>query len=215
MNKRKLWTGELAKPIRLRVNRPHGFAVPDRDRDPDANAKIVAENELINRQLAEDLAQEQMKKLKLLFDHFGLAVDDWKGLSLELAQISVPGFRVLSNAISTGGVIIGIEKEHGRPVEWDANRLDELLAAVESIKAKFDLTNREAIARLAGTKKWGPPPTHRGHPDQWLETLESRHHDAKRLWKRASELEDQLREIQRKIFAVDEAENSGNSSGDC
>jgi hypothetical protein len=194
---------------------PHGFAVPDRDRDPDANAKIVAENELFGRQLAEDLAQEEMKKLRLLFDHFGLAVNDWKGLSLKLAQITIPGFRVLSHAIPIGGVTIGSEKKLGRPVEWDADRLDKLLAAVESIKAKFGLTNREALARLAGTKKWGPPPTHRGHRDQWLETLESRHHDAKRLRKRADELENQLREIQRRILAEEETDNSGNPPGGC
>src|SRR5262249_5930483 len=54
--------------------------------------------------------------------------------------------------------------------------------AVEEAKQRDGFsTDREALAVVMRESEWQPPANHRGDLKQWLETLESRLHDAKRI----------------------------------
>jgi hypothetical protein len=70
---------EIRKPILPRVNRPHGFAVPD-----DAVA-IKRENELMEGLHQKAIAEARRDKLKLLCRRYSLAEDDYRGLARNLA----------------------------------------------------------------------------------------------------------------------------------
>jgi hypothetical protein len=71
--------GEIRKPIRPQVNRPHGFAVPD---DPVA---IKRENALMEELHQKAIAEAQRDKLKLLCRRHSLTENDFRGLALNLA----------------------------------------------------------------------------------------------------------------------------------
>ena len=77
MSKRQLWKGELAKPIRVTVNRPHGFVVPDQN---DSSGR--AENELMSRLRDQARAEAETIKLSLLAKHYGIPVNDFRALAL-------------------------------------------------------------------------------------------------------------------------------------
>src|SRR5262249_25628281 len=82
----------------------------------------------------------------------------------------------------------------GRRPEWTVERLNGLLIAVEAAKRKHGLSrDREALKVVAREKKWSPPPNHRRGLGPWIETLESRLQDAKRIKSSADSL---LREFQ-------------------
>jgi hypothetical protein len=175
------WKGELAKPIRVRVDRPHGFAVPDLTNDPDARKKILAENKLMDRLRDEARDAEETTKLRLLAEHYDIDENDHRALALTLAREFVPGFRFIDPIapVVSDGPQYGNQKKSGRPVLWDGDRLLSLAADVEALKAKEGLTDREALERLARKKKWAR--NHGRGSDEWRETLESRLHDARRF----------------------------------
>ena len=87
---------EIRKPIRPRVNRPHGFAVPD---DPEA---IKRENELMEELHQKAIAEARRDKLKLLCRRYLLAEDDYRGLARNLAIEHEPrsGLRLLCRRYS-------------------------------------------------------------------------------------------------------------------
>jgi hypothetical protein len=215
MSKPARWKGELAKPIRVTVNRPQGFAVPDQ-RDPVGRAKVVAENAHMCRLRDQARAEAETLKLALLARHYQIPVNDFRALALALARDFVPGFQFRDPLIPLThcGPQYRKEVKSGRPRLWDFDRGERLLSAVEAL-ATNGLTQREALKRLARQKEWSAPENHRGGFSQWVETLESRLHHAKRLRRWADALENKLRKIPRETFAEEETDNSGNPPSDC
>jgi hypothetical protein len=133
---------------------------------------------------------EETRKLALLASDYGIAGDDFRSLALALAREFVPGFRPEPR------------ERIGRACFWDGKRLSDLFDDVAAIKAANGITtDREALSRLARKKKWAPRDSHRGNSAGWLETLESRLQEEKRLRRRADNALKLLREIAR--------ENSG------
>jgi hypothetical protein len=178
--KKRRWKGELARPIRPKVIRPHGLAITDAETVARANAEM----EDLYRQAIEE---KLVEKLSLLMDHYRVADKaDFFNLALALAIEFVPGFRIdptplRLQQISDGVTLIVQDNRTGRRVEWSLERLDSLLNAVEDAKRKYDLsTDRDAIKVVARNRKWGQPANHKGDLEKWLETLESRLQDAKR-----------------------------------
>jgi hypothetical protein len=201
MTKPVRWKGELAKPIRVTVNRPHGFAEPDRASDPDAEGKIIAENEFMDRLRDEAREAAETRKLPLLAKHYDVDENDYRALVLALAREFVPGFRFINPIapVVNYGPQYGNQKESGRPVYWDGDRLWRLAEDVGVLKAKEGLTDREALERLSRKSQWAPPIHSRGS-DEWVETLESRRHDARRLIRQVKKIEEDLAEIKRKML---------------
>jgi hypothetical protein len=191
------------------VNRPHGFAVPDRATDPEAESKIRAENGLMVRLRDEERAKAESAKLELLAKHYDVPPNDFRALVLALARDVVPGlqFKDPLRKIENYGPQYYQTEKIGRPVEWGFDRLRKLLAEVDAISKGGNMTNREALARLSRKKEWSPRANHRGGRDKWLETLESRLQRAKKLRKMADRSLQSLRECQRR--------NSGNSEAGC
>ena len=70
---------------------------------------------------------------------------------------------------------------------------------MQSIKQKHHFTDRQALTFIVNdlqhAANWGVPQGHRGSKEQWIETLESRLQDAKRLQKLADQAERDLRAI--------------------
>jgi hypothetical protein len=186
MSTNRRWKGDLARPIRIQVVRPHGFLVPDPSKDPEAANKIRAQNELMARLRDEKRAQVEASKLELLATHYGVPSDDFRTLALAIARDLIPGFRFIDplRFATSYGPQYEEKLRTGRPGTWDFDRLEELLNEVNVVKKSSSVTDREALARLARKKKWGPPTNHRGGSGKWLETLESRLQDAKRQEKR-------------------------------
>jgi hypothetical protein len=205
LNKRIRFKGDLARPIQLTVNRPHGFSVPD-SRTPEGQAKIRAENEMMLKLIDEAAAKAELEKLNLLLIHFDLEDNDWFGLSLALARAFVPGLQIKHAPIFVNGELFGSGKS-GRPLVWDSTRFAELLTDVQSIKDRDGLTDREALARLMRKRKWAPPANHRRGSTKWLETLESLLQDAKREDSKVKELLELLMKCR--------SENSGNQGTSC
>jgi hypothetical protein len=136
--------------------------------------------------------QQEKVKLKLLFGHYGVLDGDFKSLSLAMARDLVPGFRVkeVTYHLSHGswGAVVPV-KGSGRRRVWDGDRLGDLYAEVLEIKDRTSsLTDREALMRLVRQPNWKPPANHRGTSSQWIETLEARLQEAKRIEKRADKL---------------------------
>ena len=185
MTKGRRWKGDLNKPFRpATVVRPHGFAVPSKD-DPEAEQKIAAENALMWSLMDASVRDEETRKLALLSSEYGIPAEDFRSLALALAREFVPGFRPEPR------------KRVGRVRFWDDTRLSELFNDVAAIKATAQITDREALSRLARKKKWAPPQSHRGDLRGWLETLESRLQEEKHLRQRADEALKLLQEIVR------------------
>jgi hypothetical protein len=182
MSSNRRWKGDLARPIRIPVIRPHGFAVPDPAKDPDAANKIRAENELMSRLRDEGRAQVESSKLELLAKHYGVPPDDFRALALAIARDLIPGFQFIDplRPLTSWGPQYEEKLKTGRPGSWDFDRLEELLNEVNAVKKSSSATDREALARLARKRKWGPPANHRGGSGKWLETPESRLQDAKK-----------------------------------
>ena len=209
---------EIRKPILPRVIRPYGFAVPD-----DLEA-IERENALMEERHEKAVTAARREMLKLLCRRYSLAEDDYEGLALALAIDHEPGFQAVNRQIAefpladdnldsddediqfSGLVRIKdgklVETRSGRPVVWPPERLLRLLEAVEAEKKKFHCTALDAIKRLAKTKEWAPPPEHRsnstrGEYEAWVQTLQSRLHDAKKLKREAEALFEEIRVLGR------------------
>jgi hypothetical protein len=159
--KKRQWKGELAKPIYV--------------------GSIPIES--TNEEQPEWIEQELIEKLPLLMEHYGIAdKDDYFSLALALAMDYVPGFRVVRTALKlkhgNWGAVIHVR----RPTKWPPERLLGLLNAVEEAKQRYGFSkDREALAVVMRKREWQPPANHRGDLKQWLETLESRLQDAKRI----------------------------------
>lgn len=195
MSINRRWKGDLARPIRIKVIRPHGFLVPDPAKDPEAENKIRAENERMARLRDEKRAQVELSKLELLAKHYGVRSDDFRALALAIARDLIPGFRFIDplRPLTSWGPQYEEKVKSGRPGTWDFDRLEELLSEVNASKKLSPATDREALARLT-RKKWGPPTNYRGGSRKWLETLESRLQDAKRQEKRIANALELFRE---------------------
>jgi hypothetical protein len=169
--KQRRWKGELAKPIYVGV-------IPT----------IETTSEELDDYCEPVIWQELLKKLALLMQHYQIAdKDDFFSLALALAMDHVPGFRVARNTplrLKHGNWGAVIHANKGRRLTWTPERLNGLLSAVEETKKKHGLsTDREALKIVARTGEWSRPANHRGDPDQWIETLESRLQEAKRFLK--------------------------------
>jgi hypothetical protein len=120
-------------------------------------------------------------------EHYGIEEKwDYFSLALALAADHVPGFQVKRAALKLkhGDWGAVLRDTIGRPTVWPPERLLKLLNAVEGAKKGHGRsTAREAIRRVVrqNRKEWGPPANHRKGETEWLETLESRLQDAKRL----------------------------------
>ena len=100
------------------------------------------------------------------------------------------------------------DNNRGRRLEWTLERLDDLLTAVESTKKRHSRsTDREALLLVARHGNWLRPGNHRGSHEQWIETLESRLQDAKRI----KRIADRHRKLLEKIADELSGQNSGNS----
>jgi hypothetical protein len=112
-------------------------------------------------------------------------------LVFALASEHVPGFKIVS------------EKKplSGRKRKWDPYRLEALLQAVREAKRRGGLTDKGALWFIATDKQfaatWGFPSDHKSQSQkqQWIETLQSRLNDAKRLEKNEIEGEREIRSL--------------------
>jgi hypothetical protein len=204
VGKKIRWPGELAKPIR--VERPQGLSIID----PETVAKA---NEEMTRLAAEAVTRRVLEKLRFLMAHYSIAdKDDWYHLAVALATDHVPGFQVEWPIVEVPPDFQGPvleRKRAGRPTEWDFDRLEQLLVAVEQEKARQGLsTDREALSQLAMRRReWARPATHRGDRQSWIETLETRLQEAKKYKRLLEQAKNDLDDISRSIAA----KNSGNS----
>ena len=200
---------EIRKPIRPRVIRPHGFAVPG-----DLEA-INREKELMEELHQKAVAEAARDKLKLLYRRYSIAEDDHRGLALKLAVQHEPGFRVVDRQIAdlpvdfAGPVRIkhGVltYKRTGHPIDWPPERYLELLEAVQTEKKRSGATkDLDALKQLATKKEWTSPPAHRskspgGEYNARVRTLQSRLHDAKQFRRRLDALNTKLAEAERQL----------------
>jgi hypothetical protein len=160
-NKRR-WKGELAKPIYV------GSLPLEATSSEEASAWIE-----------QVIEQEMFEKLPLLMQHYEIAnEDDYFSLALALACDHVPGFQVVSAKLKLKHGNWGAVIRDTKPTEWSLERLLKLLNAVEEAKPRHG-TDRETLKMLMQKQEWSRP---LGRDEQkWLETLESRLQDAKRI----------------------------------
>jgi hypothetical protein len=161
---RRRYTGKLASPIRIPAPSTFSGAV---------TAKRVKEFRQAaaryQRETEATVSQQRREKIRLLFQHYRIADGDVETLLLALVSAHVPGFHV----------IVGGGRKRGRKTYWDGPRLTALYRDVESAKTSQRRTDRQALKFLVKNDpdRWGPPK--KQIERQWLETLESRLHDAK------------------------------------
>jgi hypothetical protein len=198
--KKAQWAGELARPIRVRVDRPRGLAITG----PKAVTKA---NEEMTRLASEAIWARILEKLRLLMEHYSIPDDDWFRLAVALAIDHVPGFEIEwplvelpvdwdGKSSPVVGPVTIERKKVGRHKEWHFDRLERLLVAVEQEKAHQRVrTDREALSCLARGREWAPPATHRGAFQSWIETLEARLQDAKRSRRQFEQAENDLKAI--------------------
>jgi hypothetical protein len=207
----------IRKPIRVQVIRPAGLAVTDRETIERANAQMVELHE-------QAVTAARREKLKLLSRRYSLAEDDYEGLALALAIEHEPGFQAIDHQIVelppgfSGAVRVKdgklVDKPTGHPVHWPYERLLRLLNAVETEKKKSRLTKDiDVLERLAKQKEWKPPANHRsrstrGEHEAWVQTLQSRLHDAKQLQRRLDWLHALSAEAEKEVLS--KSTNSGN-----
>jgi hypothetical protein len=200
--KKSRWTGELAKPIRVRVDRQLGLAITDPE-------TVTRANEEMTRLAGEAITRRVHEKLHLLMEYYSIPdKDNWFSLALALATDHVPGFQWEwplielpvdwegNSSSSFSGPVTINRKKVGRHKEWGFDRLERLLVAVEQEKAQHGVrTDRDAISRLARRREWAPPATHRGEVQGWIETLEARLQDAKRFRRLVEQTENNLKAL--------------------
>jgi hypothetical protein len=195
-SKQRKWKGALATPIRQpHVIRPRGYRV-------DSNT-VEAENTMMCQAMDEAVEKARLEKLDLLFEHYGIENKlDYFNLSLALAVEHVPGFAVkhVNYKLSHGncGAVEPVEKT-GRPREWTSERSIGLFRAVKKIKSKQGIKeDREALRLLSRHQPWKPPANHRGGPDKWVETLETRLQEVKAIRKKAAQQLHNILNLKRK-----------------
>jgi len=112
------YKGDLAKPIE-----------PPKLTDPNS--------EWERADAAEEIADQQQKRMFLLFAAHGIQRGGWRGLCYELAKAHVPGFQVAKGRA-------------GRPQKWGEIERAELAIAVEAT----GLGVTEATKQLAKQEPW-------------------------------------------------------------
>jgi hypothetical protein len=160
--RKRRYKGELAKPIRV-------GSIPIK--------ATSEESEKIKR----GIQQGAIEKLPLLMEHYNIAdKDDYFSLALALAIDHVPGFQVVSAKLKLKHGYWGAVIRDTKPTAWPPERLLRLLSAVKETKQGRELSSdREALKSLMRKGEWRRPLGRDEH--KWLETLESRLYDAKRL----------------------------------
>jgi hypothetical protein len=182
--KQRRYSGELLEPLSLgSLPTFNGAATDERVRKFWVDYSPKAE-----RQIAIQLK----RKMTLLKEHYG--VNDMSALALALAREHVPGFRVGSVAT----------RRAGRRRTWNVDRLQKLHDTVNAVKEKHSFRDRQALKFIVNNKEysgiWGQPKNHKGLKSGWIETLESRLQEAKRL----------ERSVKAAIASLTAAANSGN-----
>ena len=188
---RSAYAGALAKPIKLPSSpRFTGLVHPRRVA---AYRKLQARHE---RAATAVLAQEYLRKLPLLFEHYGITDNnDMAALVLALAHEHVPGFKVLQPLRRS---------KRGAKPKWDSDRLDSLLETVESIKLQHPkFSDRRALRYVVGKPPyaaiWGKS-TRSGSTEKRVETLETRLQQAKKIKKDARKVLLELEQLKKILF---------------
>jgi hypothetical protein len=183
MSAKRRYTGELVTPISLAALPTFEGAVTDK------RVKRFWESHRQHQQEADNRARQKLlEKLSLLMRHFGIADEnDMGALALALAIEHVPGFQIVPEA----------KTKRGRKRKWDGLVLQDLLTAVQLVKKQHRYNDRQALTFLASShdSPWRPPSSHKGSKRQWIETLESRLQDAKRIEKMARSAAEALQRI--------------------
>jgi hypothetical protein len=133
----------------------------------------------------QEIFELREQKLPLLFAHYRIDPkheDAWERLALRLIVDHVPGF-----AASSGG-----GRRVGRPKKWDYARLHRLRVTVDAVKKQHPTYTDKAACKLIATaadykQTWGQPAGHKGTKSGWVETLESRLQDARRIHRRVAD----------------------------
>jgi hypothetical protein len=167
--KQRRYVGELAKPIVWPDPPTFSGAVTEerasRYWDDYNNHQHEAEQRVY---------QMLMQKMSLLMTHFQIEEGNTAALAWALACEHVPGFTIVPEQ----------KVKRGRKKEWHGGKLQALYDAVLSVRDKHKFNDRQALIFMTKNSEfastWGPPEDHRGSQMQWVETLESRLHDAKR-----------------------------------
>jgi hypothetical protein len=196
--------GELKKPIEVGVLRANEWPAELSQNEKqiwDESADAFVEEKYLN---------ECRKKFVLLFDHYQIEdKTNFELLALHLAKDFVDGFKFIEIPTKLqhgdfGGVVSSYEIHNGRPKVWTEERLLELYDDVQTTKIKENKkSDRDALLRLATSKKWSRPNTSRDL-DSWIETLESRLQKAKRFINKVKNLVDLVQKIQANSQASDE-----------
>jgi hypothetical protein len=145
------------------------------------------------RTAAAFLAQEYLRKLPLLFEHYGITDNnDVAALALALALDHVPGLKVLEPHRKS---------KRGAKPKWDSGRLDNLLETVESIKLQHPKFNdRRALRFIVENPPhsaiWGKS-TRSGSTEKRVET---RLQQAKRIKKDAHKTLEELEQLKKILF---------------
>jgi len=168
MSNRRRYTGKLATPIVCPAPPEFWGAVTDK-----RVREFLRKRESYPRDTEKRIDQERSNKLALLLKHYGICNHaDMRALALALAAEHVPGFKIVRESKS----------KRGRRKKWDGLKLQTLFDTVVSLKEQHNFTDRQALQFMtnnpAYSKTWGHPSDRQGQ--NWIETLESRLHDAKR-----------------------------------
>jgi hypothetical protein len=136
--------------------------------------ELRKKRDLHQQEQEESVKKQIAEKMMLLMQVYGIADEnDMGALALALATEYVPGFKI---------VLQGRVKR-GRKRKWDGPRLQELLAAVLSVKEKYDYSDRQALKFISNNDEyraaWGPPGSYSGSGLLWVESLEARLQEAK------------------------------------
>jgi hypothetical protein len=187
---RSRYVGELASPIIAPSSLSFSGAVTDK-RVNEFWKQHARQERKIERAVHKKFAE----KILLLFDNYGLdPKGGLKALVLALATEHVPGFQIT----------VPKKTRRGRKREWDFQRLADLLAAVRSIKEQHPrFTDKQALSHLVSRSQhrahWGRSANRKGSQKQWIETLESRLHDAKRWEKSLQSAEESLQKAEESV----------------
>ena len=127
----------------------------------------------------DDIAKEWGRRLRLLCTHHDVPPDRLDLLAIALAEAHVPGLRSITGS------------KRGRKPEWTVARKVQLYEAVQQLiehsRSRGESMEIRQACRLLAThtkhaKTWGRSKQSKSL-DQWVETLESRYQDGRRLQK--------------------------------
>jgi hypothetical protein len=155
---------------------------------PEVSKEIVDRIQLdTEKSTAEFWDAECDAKLTLLFEHFGIAdQNNFPLLAKSLAMSFVPGFRTkeVSYVLEHGSYGAVIEKKESKPgpvPDWSNERLLQLVDDADAIKeSKAASTDRKALRILINRRKY-PSSIRSKDTQRWLETLEARLQDGRKL----------------------------------